>query len=98
VSWVDEMIAKPKQEASKSTHKVNDFIGYCPECGELHVEGDVKALAKNGPVLEKLKTLEPLKDYEYICERCGTPLAKTKEEAEGLDSCWWCGHRRAVKR
>jgi DNA-directed RNA polymerase subunit RPC12/RpoP len=97
MSWVGELVAKPPKP-EKPTHKVKDFIGYCPECGDLHFEGDVKALASSGPVLEKLKALEPFRDYEYVCEQCKTPLARDKGTIEALEACWWCGHRRAVKR
>jgi ssDNA-binding Zn-finger/Zn-ribbon topoisomerase 1 len=94
---------KPKPaEAPKETKPAHHFewaVGYCPDCGGMVVKGSDKI--DFSQLLQAVHKLyhRKLADSAYECKTCHRPLpAKTKEEAEKLEACPWCGGTQAVPR
>jgi len=101
----DELVKKepereePKRESEPKVempqHHMDSFIGHCTECGVIETE-KLEKLMEIGGISETLRA--EYSGWEYVCEMCGSPVAKTREDAKKLAGCWYCGHKRATRR
>jgi len=92
MSWLDKFL---KPEAPKP-HELSSYIGYCPECHEIHITDDIAKIMELGDISKRLR--EKFNDYKYVCLDCGVPLGRSKEEVSKYDSCWFCGGKKATTR
>ena len=93
VRKLEERKAEREKPSIHKRHKITDWIGYCPECNRINIHGNVTALRGLRDAI-----VEAHKDWRYVCESCGMPVAKDRAGAESAESCWFCGGKRAVEK
>jgi len=86
----------PKPPEKSPVHRLAWAVGYCPECNGIRARNPEKV-----DLVELLRYIreEISKRGKFECADCHNPLPiSSREEAERLDKCPWCGGTKAHPR
>ena len=78
----------PLKTEPKHHFDPKDLETDCPEC-KKNIEDWIGSISS--------KTLKERASYPFVCDHCGTGIAKTEEEARKIEACPGCGSRGAAR-